>query len=607
MARSSARRWRAPLVADPKILLLDDPLRNVDAKLRYEMRLELPSLLKASGSTVLYVTQDYKEAMALGDRIAVLAEGDFTQIAPPGGDLRQARDLERRAAVRRSDDQPHPQSIRWPRRRGRRSASAAPRCRFLRATAVRSEKACVLGLRPESIAVEEQSSPESFPVEVVAVTPLNEKTLLLLRADDGREILASEAGTDEAPRRHGPAFARFDPSAALLFDSASGRRIAPHSPMSAMSEPALSLNSVDKIYQRRGKAPVHAVKSLSMGVNRGEIVALLGSSGCGKTSTLRMIAGFEEVTRGDIALEGRRVDQMPPARRKVAMAFEGYSLYPPLTVRDNIAFALKSARMSAKEVEKSVTEISRLVEIEPILDRYPSSISGGQQQRASLARALVRQADLYLLDEPMGQLEPQLRSVLRGRLKSLLVDRRMTSIFVTHDQTEANALADRVAVMEGGVLQQFASQKDLRERPANLYVATFVGEPPMNVFEARVSNADRVRFAIDNGPTLDFAASEIPQSVRTAIGGRDKVVIGARPHAIRLGVGPTDARVVSNQWLGDQSHLAMEVAGKLLVAVSHARIAARSGENIRFGVAASDLHIFDPATTAAVSHGLEAA
>ena len=321
-----------------------------------------------------------------------------------------------------------------------------------------------------------------------------------------------------------------------------------------------------------------------------------------------MIAGFEEVTRGDIVLEGRRVNQMPPARRKVAMAFEGYSLYPPLTVRDNIAFALKSARMGSKEVEKSVAEVARLLDIEPILDRYPTSISGGEQQRASLARALVRQADLYLLDEPMGQLEPQLRAVLRGRLKSLLVDRRMTSIFVTHDQTEANALADRIAVMEGGVLQQFASQKDLRERPANLFVATFVGEPPMNVFEARVSNGDRVQFAIDNGPTLDFAdsgcAAEGSQRDRGTGEGRDRRSPARRSAwASALSSG----RVVSNQWLGDQSHLAMEVAGKLMVAVAHAPIPAKVGEDMQFGVSASDLHVFDASTAAAISHGLEAA
>jgi multiple sugar transport system ATP-binding protein len=371
-----------------------------------------------------------------------------------------------------------------------------------------------------------------------------------------------------------------------------------------VTDVALSLQNVDKIYQRRGKPSVHAVKALQMDVNKGEIVALLGSSGCGKTSTLRMIAGFEDVTSGSIQLAGRRIDKLSPAQRGVTMAFEGYSLYPPLTVRDNIAFALKSSHLPPKEVQRAVEEIARLVEIDTILDRYPSSISGGQQQRASLARALVRNADLYLLDEPMGQLEPQLRALLRGRLKSLLIERGMTSIFVTHDQTEANALADRIAVMEGGVLQQFANPKELRERPANLFVATFVGEPPMNVFEASVVNADTISFAVEDGPTLAYANSEVPQNVRAAIGRRDKVIIGVRPHGVRLGSGANKARVVSNQWLGDQSHLATDVAGRLMVAVTHSPIAVKAGDTVAYRVAAADLHVFDAASGAAISHGL---
>lgn len=370
---------------------------------------------------------------------------------------------------------------------------------------------------------------------------------------------------------------------------------------------ALSIKKVDKIYQRRGKSPVHAVKALQMDVNKGEIVALLGSSGCGKTSTLRMIAGFEEVTSGMIELSGRRIDKLPPAQRGVTMAFEGYSLYPPLTVRDNIAFALKSARLPQKEVSHAVEHIARLVEIEPILDRYPSSISGGQQQRASLARALVRKADLYLLDEPMGQLEPQLRALLRGRLKSLLVERGMTSIFVTHDQTEANALADRIAVMEAGLLQQFANPKELRERPANLFVATFVGEPPMNVFEASVGNGEGLSFAVNDGPTLAYASSDTPQGLRAAIGRRDRAIIGVRPQGIRLGKGTNTARVVSNQWLGDQSHLATEVAGRLMVAVSHSPIAVKTGETVTYRVDLADLHVFDAESGAEISHGLEPA
>jgi multiple sugar transport system ATP-binding protein len=374
-----------------------------------------------------------------------------------------------------------------------------------------------------------------------------------------------------------------------------------------VSDIALSIDQVDKIYQRRGKSPVHAVKALNMAVKAGEIVALLGSSGCGKTSTLRMIAGFEEVSNGAIHLAGRRIEQLAPARRNVAMAFEGYSLYPPLTVRDNIAFALKSANLQSSEITRAVAEVAALLEIDAILDRYPSSISGGQQQRASLARALVRRADLYLLDEPMGQLEPQLRAVLRGRLKSLLAERRMTSIFVTHDQTEANALADRIAVMEGGVLQQFADQKELKDRPANLFVATFIGEPPMNVFDAALESSDGLRLTIANGPALFFAASEIPPAVRSAIGDRKAAVLGVRPHSVRLGEGPFEARVVSNQWLGDQSHIALDVAGKLMVAVSHAPILAKAGESLRYRMGLSNLHLFDAANGAALSHGLEAA
>ena len=229
---SNGQKQRAALaralVAEPQILLLDDPLRNVDAKLRYEMRLELPSLLKASGSTVLYVTQDYKEAMALGDRIAVLANGEFTQIAPPAEIYGKPATM----SVARLFGDPtinlipvSPLASPTGPKIGVGGASLSLPAGY----AHTAGKSCFLGLRAETIAVEDRNSAESFPVEVVAVTPLNEKTLLLLRTDDGREILASEAGTDEAPRRHGPAFARFEPGAALLFDSASGRRIAPQS------------------------------------------------------------------------------------------------------------------------------------------------------------------------------------------------------------------------------------------------------------------------------------------------------------------------------------------------------------------------------------------
>ena len=370
----------------------------------------------------------------------------------------------------------------------------------------------------------------------------------------------------------------------------------------------LVIEKLNKFYGRPDKPTVHAVRDLSMTVRKGEIIALLGSSGCGKTSTLRMIAGLESVSGGSILLAGKHIEALPPSQRGVAMAFEGYSLYPPLTVRDNIAFALKAQKLAPDESARRVRDAAKLVDIESVLDRYPSSISGGQQQRASLARALVREANLYLLDEPMGQLEPQLRAVLRGRIKSRLNDNAMTAIFVTHDQTEANALADRIAVMEGGVLQQFASQKDLKTRPANLFVATFIGEPPMNVFEAGVVRAgERVSLALANGPGIDFAAGDIAAPVLTAIGMRSRITLGVRPQSVTVGRGALTGTVTSNQWLGDQSHIAAEFAGKTVVAVTPLRVPARPGDNIPLSFSAADMHLFDSDTGAAISHGRAAA
>ena len=276
----------------------------------------------------------------------------------------------------------------------------------------------------------------------------------------------------------------------------------------------LELRGIDKVYRSRGKPAVHAVRALDMDIRKGEIVALLGSSGCGKTSTLRMIAGFEDVTSGLITLNGRRIDHLPPAQRRVAMAFEGYSLYPPLTVRENIAFALKSRQLPRADVTRRVEAIAQLVEIEDILESFPRSISGGQQQRASLARALVRDADLYLLDEPMGQLEPQLRAVLRGRIKSLLAEREMTAIFVTHDQTEASALADRIAVMEDGVLQQFGSEKQLKDTGLQPIFPVW-GMPTRDLAKAMIVSGTRAKLTCVDTEKLDrsFVGREFDQAL----------------------------------------------------------------------------------------------
>lgn len=371
-----------------------------------------------------------------------------------------------------------------------------------------------------------------------------------------------------------------------------------------MSAAALAIDRIDKVYNPDGARPVHAVRSMSLELAQGEIGALLGSSGCGKTSTLRMIAGFEAVTGGTIALSGRAIHAEPPARRNVAMAFEGYSLYPPLSVRDNIAFALKSRRLDPAQAAQRIAEIAELLEIDDILGRRPSSLSGGQQQRAGLARALVRDADLYLLDEPMGQLEPRLRAVLRGRLKHYIKTRGLTVILVTHDQTEANALADRIAVMEDGVLQQFASPATLRDRPANRFVGAFIGEPPMNLLPAETrADSSGIGFVLPGGARLAYGPGEMVSHIRDAALARGAVIIGVRPHAIRLSGAGLPARVVANQWIGDQSHVAVDFADRTVVVVEHERVTARSGDAVGLSVDARDLHVFDAGSGAAVSHG----
>jgi len=374
----------------------------------------------------------------------------------------------------------------------------------------------------------------------------------------------------------------------------------------------LLLDNITKIYRPRGKAPVEAVKRVRLDVKDGEIVALLGSSGCGKTSMLRMIAGFEDVTEGAIKIDGKEIHHLAPAQRDVAMAFEGYSLYPPLKVRENIGFALLRQRGAGADIEARVNEVAGLLEITDILDRYPSLISAGQQQRTSLARALIRRAPVSLLDEPMSQLEPQLRAILRARLKDYLIAHKMTTVFVTHDQTEAMALADRIAVMEKGEMQQFGTPEEIKTSPNNLFVASFVGEPPMNIFAGEVIPAS------DGVAVTGFGPGGKPAFALKAPGleldASRKVHIGIRPHLIQTGAGVSDAtgpdatgRVITNHWLGDQSHICFDVGGCTVVGVTDKPLAAKAGDALPVGFPLRAIHLFDPETGDALAHGLDRA
>jgi multiple sugar transport system ATP-binding protein len=370
----------------------------------------------------------------------------------------------------------------------------------------------------------------------------------------------------------------------------------------------LYLDKLSKVY---AGAAERAVDTVTMHIEDGEIVALLGSSGCGKTTTLRMVAGLESITDGTIRVGQRVVNTLRPSQRNVAMAFETYALYPPLRVRENIAFGLLRDRVASAEIDKRVQHIAGMLEITNLLERYPPSISGGEQQRVSLARALIRNAAVHLLDEPMSQLEPQLRALLRARIKHYLIEHKMTTVVVTHDQTEAIALADRIAVMEKGLLQQFGTPIDLQERPANLFVASFIGEPPMNLFAAMVQN--QAVTVLNERQEVAFHVP-LPASERTRqlVEGR-RIMVGVRPHRVHVAPGGNgeDATLVgevaSNHWLGDNCHVGVMVRGCFLIAVAGRDLAAPVGSKVPVVIPGEAVHVFDADTGEAIQHGLESA
>ncbi|KAA1400011.1 ABC transporter ATP-binding protein [Aeromicrobium ginsengisoli] len=298
-----------------------------------------------------------------------------------------------------------------------------------------------------------------------------------------------------------------------------------------------------------------AVNDVSIDVADGEFMILVGPSGCGKSTLLRMIVGLEDITSGDMIIGGDRVNDLAPRDRNLSMVFQNYALYPHLTVYENIAFPLRLAKMSNKEIDEKVRDASKTLDLDEHLQRKPGNLSGGQRQRVAMGRAIVREARAFLFDEPLSNLDAKLRGQMRTEIARLQKRLGITTVYVTHDQTEAMTLGDRVAVMKRGILQQLASPRELYEQPVNLFVAGFIGSPPMNFLPATVEG-DQV--------TLPFGTFSIPSAKAEKTAGKGLLMAGIRPEhfedvsVIQSGNVDTSrtfkAHIDVREWLGDQQY-----------------------------------------------------
>ena len=348
-----------------------------------------------------------------------------------------------------------------------------------------------------------------------------------------------------------------------------------------------------------------AVSGLNLDVEDGEFLVLVGPSGCGKSTTLRLIAGLEELTEGEVYIGDRLVNGVPPRDRDVAMVFQSYALYPHLTVYDNLAFGLHMRRrqlgLSKGDIDRRVREVARTLGIEPLLGRRPKQLSGGERQRVALGRAIVRHPKVFLFDEPLSNLDAQLRVEVRRELKQLHRRLQATMIFVTHDQIEAMTLGDRVVVLRDGVIQQVDTPQRLYQEPANLFVARFIGSPPMNLLTGRLrSEGDVVRFETD-GFSLSLPPAAVPSS---EIG---RIVLGIRPEDLSLAVerannynvgkaGRMQGRVEVVEPMGAQQLLYVAVGANALAVLSRSEENIQPGQSVPLVVRVDRLHWFDPDT-----------
>ncbi len=359
---------------------------------------------------------------------------------------------------------------------------------------------------------------------------------------------------------------------------------------------SLSLKNINKVYPNG----FEAVKDFNLEIEDKEFIIFVGPSGCGKTTTLRMIAGLEEISSGELKIEDRVVNDVEPKDRDIAMVFQNYALYPHMTVYDNMAFGLKLRKVPKAEIDRMVREAAKILDLEALLDRKPKALSGGQRQRVAMGRAIVRNPKVFLMDEPLSNLDAKLRGQMRIEISKLHQRLGTTIIYVTHDQTEAMTLGTRIVVMNAGVIQQVDTPQVLYDEPCNLFVAGFIGSPQMNFLNA-VCNVDGDKVSLQVGPaSIALPEAKAKKLIEGGYAGKE-VVLGIRPEDIHdeeafIAASPDtviEATIHVYEMLGAEVYLYFDYEDTNVTARVNPRTTARTGDTVKFALDAEKIHVFD--------------
>ncbi|AEH83083.1 sn-glycerol-3-phosphate ABC transporter ATP-binding protein UgpC [Sinorhizobium meliloti] len=345
---------------------------------------------------------------------------------------------------------------------------------------------------------------------------------------------------------------------------------------------------VDFVDVRKSFGAFPVIKGVNIEIEDGEFVILVGPSGCGKSTLLRMLAGLENITAGEIRIGNQVVNRLPPKDRDIAMVFQNYALYPHMTVADNMAFSLMLAARPKSEIDKRVGVAAEILGLSKLLDRYPRQLSGGQRQRVAMGRAIVRDPQVFLFDEPLSNLDAKLRVAMRAEIKELHQRLKTTTVYVTHDQIEAMTMADKIVVMHDGIVEQIGAPLELYDNPANLFVAGFIGSPAMNMLKGRLDPADPSVFLTADGTALPVARPAAAQ-------GRD-LVYGLRPEYMALDPNGLPAEIAVIEPTGYETQLIARLGGHDVTCVFRERVNAKPGETIHLAIDAAHVHLFDAGT-----------